>query len=382
MHRPLLLTENYPPDRGGMSASCDRIVRSLAARGVRLDLVYFDRRAAKAVFRETEHGTFLRWPSEVSAAHTINLLWNRIRQSVDLGATTHVMAFGGALPIAAGPLFAAMCRRPLITLLRGSEIDLGLFDSRRRPFLDDALRRSAAVCAVTREQEEKVTALYESVPVYFIPNGIDFELWRASAADRNRASKIRKQIPQPRVIGIFGDLKAKKGIPFLLEIFDRCRLGERFHLLLAGEADEELKAFLSDHPQLPITAFPPRDRYQLLPLYLACDFIALPSHYDGCPNVLIEAAALGIPAIGSAVGGMRDLVQDGRTGFLFGPGDEHGARRALALAANIDESALAAMKDATARHARQFCDAAAEAGGYLRVLDETRSNVRALHAAE
>jgi len=34
MHRVLLVTENYPPDRGGMSESCDRIVRGLTREGV------------------------------------------------------------------------------------------------------------------------------------------------------------------------------------------------------------------------------------------------------------------------------------------------------------------------------------------------------------
>ena len=382
MHRLLFLTENYPPDRGGMAESCDRIVRSLSTRGVRIDLVHFDRRASKPIFRQTEFGSFLRWPSEISPAHTINLLWNRIRQAIDLNAITHVVAFGGAMPIAAAPLFASMARRPLLTFLRGSEIDLGLFDPRRRPFLEDALRRSAAVCAVTREQEEKVNALFQDAPVYFVPNGINFDLWLPSNADRERAAKIRRRWTPPRVIGMFGDLKVKKGIPFLLEVFDRCRLHERFHLLLIGEADEELTSFLAAHPDLPVTMHPPRDRYELMPFYLACDFVALPSHYDGCPNVLIEAATLGIPAIGAAVGGMRDLIEDGKTGLLFPPGDEHGARRALALAANMDDAALATMRKATAEHARQRCNAADEAIGYLRVLDQTRSNVRVLHAAE
>jgi glycosyltransferase involved in cell wall biosynthesis len=89
-----------------------------------------------------------------------------------------------------------------------------------------------------------------------------------------------------------------------------------------------------------------------------------------------------VPAIGAAVGGMRDLIEEGKTGFLFNPGDEHGARRALALAANMNDTALASMREATAEHARRRCDAADEAIGYLRVLDQTSSNLRALHAAE
>ena len=81
MHRPLLLTENYPPDRGGMAESCDRIVRGLRARGVKVDVVHFDRKAVRSDFRTNEHGSHLRWQVEINAAHAINCLWNRLRQT-------------------------------------------------------------------------------------------------------------------------------------------------------------------------------------------------------------------------------------------------------------------------------------------------------------
>ena len=71
MHRLLWLTENYPPDRGGMSVSCDRIVRGLRRAGVHVDVVHLDR----------------GFPD---AAHTINTTWNRIRASAS--EATHVVA--------------------------------------------------------------------------------------------------------------------------------------------------------------------------------------------------------------------------------------------------------------------------------------------------
>ena len=51
--RLLFLTETHPPDRGGMSESCDRILRGLAREGVRLDVVHFDRRASRFEQRTT-----------------------------------------------------------------------------------------------------------------------------------------------------------------------------------------------------------------------------------------------------------------------------------------------------------------------------------------
>jgi glycosyltransferase involved in cell wall biosynthesis len=361
VNRVLLVTENYPPDRGGMSESCDRIVRGLARDGVAVDILHFDRRVTRPELRRAH----LRWPLDHDPAHTINCAWNRARVAFDMGAVTHVVAFGGYLPLLAAPAFAAWIDRPLVTLLRGNELDAGLFDTRRRPMLDDALRRSAAVCTVTTEQAAKVAALH-GIDAHVIANGIDFDLWQATDADRARAAALRGH---RRLLGFFGHLKAKKGVPFFLDALRRA--GDDFGLLLVGETD------LQDVEGA--TIVPPVDRFDLIPYYLACDFVVIPSHYDGFPNVLIEAAALGKPLIASATGGMRDLLTDGENAFLFEPGDEQGCIAAIARAAEADDAMLARMGAAAARVARERCDARDESRRYAEVLHETRrSDVESL----
>ena len=368
-HRPLLLTETFPPDRGGMAESCDRIVRSLERHGVAVDVVHFDRRITHPRFQ----GTTLRWPADPNAAHTINCVWNRLRQDFDLDRTSHVIAFGGALPILAAPAFAAWIGRPLVTLLRGNELDSGLFDPRRRPPLDDALRRSAIVCTVTTEQADKVAALEPELRTRVIANGIDFGLWQATEADRERAAAWRAQnvAARRRVLGLFGHMKAKKGAPFFLDVLRRSGLAERFHVLLVGEAEEGIVVD---------TQLAAVDRFDLLPFYLACDFVALPSHYDGFPNVLIESAALGVPALASNAGGMRDLCVDGENALLFEPGDFHGARRALTRAASLDLEAVRRMGKRAEVVVRERCDARDEGRRYVEVLDAT-ARVRRVESA-
>lgn len=370
MTRLLFITENHPPDRGGMSESCDRILRGLARAGCAIDIVHFDRRAPRFSHRATGQGSMTRVPSEADAAHAINLLWNRLQQTVDLSATTHVVAFGGTMPLLAAPSFAAWIDRPLVTLIRGNELDTGLFDPRRRPILDDAIRRSAAICTVTRAQSQKIVALHPQASTHVVPNGIDFDLWHLTDADTARAAEWRTSHVEPsrRVLGMFGHLKSKKGGPFFLETLMRSGVEHRFHLLLVGEIEDSLQRALEEHAELHYTVAATVDRFALLPFYQACDLVVLPSHYDGFPNVLIEAAALGRPLLASAVGGMRDVLTDGEDAFLFAPGDVHACRDAIHLAASVSDSDLHRMGVAAAGMTRRHCDARDEARLYLEVL--------------
>ena len=111
---------------------------------------------------------------------------------------------------------------------------------------------------------------------------------------------------------------------------------DKIHLFLVGDMDEEILNFLNENEQISYTHEAFIERYELIPWYLACDFMALPSFYDGMPNVLIEGAALKRPFIASTAGGMSDFL-DNTGAFLFSPGDTKGCTRALAQAIEINK---------------------------------------------
>jgi glycosyltransferase involved in cell wall biosynthesis len=51
-------------------------------------------------------------------------------------------------------------------------------------------------------------------------------------------------------------------------------------------------------------------------------FLVLPSEwYEGFPMVLVEAFAHGLPVLATRLGSMADIIEDGKTGLLFNPGD-------------------------------------------------------------
>jgi glycogen(starch) synthase len=179
------------------------------------------------------------------------------------------------------------------------------------------------------------------------------------------------------VLGMFGHLKSKKGATFFVEALLRSGLAPRFHLLLVGELEEALSALLQAHPEVPATVVAAVDRFQLLPYYLASDLVVLPSHYDGFPNVLIEAAALARPLLASSTGGMRDMLTDGEDAFLFAPGDDQGCVDAIARAADASDADLRRMGMSAASNARRRCDARDETRGYLELFREAEEGLDA-----
>ena len=75
------------------------------------------------------------------------------------------------------------------------------------------------------------------------------------------------------------------------------------------------------------SGFLPNDRLQ--ERFARAAVVAVPSHREGFGVVCLEAMAHGRPVVASAVGGLRDLVVDGKTGILVEPRDRAALRAAL-----------------------------------------------------
>lgn len=367
--RALWLTETYPPSRGGMAQSCDRIVRGLRRAGVLVDVLHIvptAREFRSWVLEQQAGGRYLSCPVEDDPAHALNRAWSTLQAKPV--RYTHVVAFGGSRAIMAGPVLAAWLGVPLVTCIRGNDFDAAVFSTRRRPILDDALSRSALVIANSRSKVDRIAAMHAGTRVRWVPNGIEAE-WSLAPSDRTHAAAWRDGRDR-LTLGLFGQLKAKKGGVFLLDALLRSGVADRFHLLLVGWMAPDMEAWLAEH-ELEHTTLPFLDRYELLPWYAACDFLAIPSFYDGLPNVLVEAAALGVPMIASRVDGMADELVDGETALLFDVGDEPHAAWALQRAARLDAAGRERMADACRTLARTTLAGDREIASYVEALTQT-----------
>jgi glycosyltransferase involved in cell wall biosynthesis len=361
--RLLWLTEHYPPSRGGMAESCDRIVRGLRRADVEVDVAHLTRRARPWRAEREYGGRLLTAPLGDNSEHALRRLWTELS-----GETyTHVVAFGGTYALLGGPVLAAWLGAPLITCLRGNDFDTGVFSLRRREALLAALRASARVCVVARSQAPLVSALVPDAEVRCVANSIDTANWEILPSERASAREWRDSAVAPgrRVLGLVGQLKNKKGVGFLLDALLSSAHAEAFHLLLVGELEDGVRL-----DGLACSRMPFLERYDLPGIYAACDIVALPSFYDGLPNVALEAAALSVPLLASDAGGLADLADD-EIGFTFRAGDPHGCRAAVDRAARATGEELAKLGAAASERVRRDFTPAAETAGYLAVLEET-----------
>ncbi len=130
--------------------------------------------------------------------------------------------------------------------------------------------------------------------------------------------------PHALVVGFVGRLTCDKGVPELIDAFDAILKAEpEARLLLVGwfDASEDalsarLRERIENHPRILRTGFVA----DTAPYYRAMDVMVLPSWREGFPNVVLEAAATGIPVISTVTTGSRDSVVPDVTGLLIPPG--------------------------------------------------------------
>lgn len=340
--RVIWLTENYYPNKGGMAQSCDRIVHNLRNQGILVDVIHFSNRVEHNKIENVQNGKNIAFAMHPDIAHSLNLVWAFIenyQEELDQKqqiAITHLVAFGGYVPLLATPVFSAWLQVPYIVLLRGNDFDTGIFSPKRQEILKNALQQAARVCVVSKDKQYKINKLFPVVKVSHIPNGINLNEWALLASDQKKAKDWRKQqisltqATPKKVLGMFGHLKSKKGVLFFLEALKLSGKLPHIHLLIVGDMTEAVQNFLDTHAQtLTYTHYPFMERFALLPYYAACDLVAIPSYYDGLPNVLMEAGGLGIPFIASEVAGMADFLINQIHGFLFKPGNMEQCRDAI-----------------------------------------------------
>lgn len=170
-------------------------------------------------------------------------------------------------------------------------------------------------------EEARKSRFFQNKKVKAIANSVETEIFKP--IDKSLAKK-ELGISADTFTLLFGVVTAKetrKGFDLLKEAIEYCKKNEFFadklkkgkiKILAFGEKFPALEEM-----QIPIKALGEINNDKKLSLiYSAADIYILPSREDNLPNTLVESFSCGTPALGFDIGGIPELIENNKTGFL------------------------------------------------------------------
>jgi len=388
-----IATPEFPPERwGGLARTVEKVARHASDLGFEVHVAYFVVEESPVVLLDENRHTFSQ---DGIVVHRISLgkekisgpageLWDcphnltlqMMYQSLEmLHLAEDFDYFQSFFLYPVGYVAGLLARRkgiPSVVCVVGNDVKKYVFSPEKAAVCMSGLENADLVVALSLDLVEMADAL---APVKhkasIIYNSVEIP------AESQRSGRERDV---PVRIGCAAIFKYAKGLPYLFKAVADLAINRSLTLELAGELrDSERDSYVAMLARTgigdlvrPVGRIP----HHRMPDWLSTlDLFVLPSLTEGCPNVLMEALACGVPCVATRTGAVGDLVEHGVSGLLVPWGDSRSL--ASAMSSVIDDLELARMLGAAARlKMKEFSwerEREAWAGVY-RKLRELKSN--------
>lgn len=335
MTRVLMLCERFPPDLGGLARSGARIAGSLAACGAEVEVLAWTRTIPPGLVRSgpgedatpaatgvTLHRMGLYANSDFSMQHTLNLIeFLHGERPYDL-IWGHYLFPPGFVAVTAGAMFDI----PSLVAARGNDLDRAMFPPGDFARLRWTLERAGRRVAVSKDLGRKMDVLLgQRDSSLVLPNAVDGEIFKPGLSTDKLAERRALGIADDElVLGFSGELRHKKGLPFLLGALQQVRAARPACLLVIGELRERAKSRLAaldlddaETAERVLVTGRVDQQPEVARLLGLCDVFLHPSVWDGMPNAVLEAMACGVPVLASDAGGIPDVITHGESGLMI-----------------------------------------------------------------
>lgn len=225
--------------------------------------------------------------------------------------------------------FSLICPRANLirgnnTLCDGRNFICNQYVNRQRKLLNDNvdLLISPSNFMINKFKENN---FFNNTPCVKIPLATEYE--------SNKSNKSYESID----ITYIGTLGKHKGVHTLIESFksiddDRLKL----HIIGKGYDEEEFKEMAKEDKRIIFHGFV--DNREIMKYYELTNVLVIPSIcYDNSPLVIYESFSTGTPVIGSNIGGIPELINEGYNGFLFEAGNSNSLKEKLVKIINNKE---------------------------------------------
>jgi glycosyltransferase involved in cell wall biosynthesis len=244
-------------------------------------------------------------------------------------------------PFTGGCHHASDCRRfsehcgccPQLDSSDPRDFSNGSWERKRRAY-DRVDKKRFCVITPSRwlAEEAKRSSLMSDFAIQVVPYGLDTDCFRPQGHEMARESLGVP--PNAKVLLFVSHLLSNKykGAALLVEMVERLRtIPDLFVLSIGlGTLPQELSV-----PGLSVSTLQTEGQVALA--YNAADLFVLPTLQDNFPNTALEALACGLPVVAFEVGGVPEIVRDGRTGLLAKKGNVDGLAKAVESLLNDSE---------------------------------------------
>jgi L-malate glycosyltransferase len=245
---------------------------------------------------------------------------------------------------------------PFITTLHGTDITLVGLDRSYLPITRFGIEQSDGVTAISSHLRERTREAFGiSSEIEVIRNFVNCDVY---VRDPELVAAMRPRFAEPkeRLLVHLSNFRPVKRIQDVIKVFARVARAVPARLMLIGDGpDRSVAEYLArEHGvQDRIHFIGKQDNVnELLPL---ADLMLMPSEMESFGLAALEAMACGVPTIGTRVGGVPELIEDGHNGLLFNVGEVE-AMAAAAIGLFRDEPRLRAMAQAGRKTAQDnFC---------------------------
>lgn len=344
--RVAILTNLFPfPDDTTRGVFNLQQFQSLAAHHDLLVLVPIPFREWKPVYAsvhsmggiEVRYFPYFYPPGFARALHD-SCLWLSMQRRIIRAAKTFApQCVLGCWLFPDGVAAARLARKlnlPLVLKAHGSDLNQRSGVGKAAQRIRAAVEQSASLVVVSQALQARASELgLDTTRTRVIYNGVATEKFRPGSKSEARASL---GLPGEATLIVFiGNLKETKGCVDLLMAAPAVlavRRDVRFCFVGSGSAEGRLRDLARQLRIVDSLVMPGRQRHeQVVDWICASDLVALPSHAEGVPNVLLESMACGRPVVATSVGGIPEVVAR-QSGVLVAPRDTAALSDALLTA--------------------------------------------------
>jgi N-acetyl-alpha-D-glucosaminyl L-malate synthase BshA len=220
-----------------------------------------------------------------------------------------------------------------------------------RPFLRFALRRADRVVSVSKDCRcHAIAAGAPSDRIRVIYNGVDAE-WFSPLKSNDRIRQILGVSASAKLVLFVGSLRSYKGVDVLIRAMSLVSKSEPLAVAVIigdGPQEEELMALRDRLGLQKVVIFAGSVPNSELVFYEnECDVFVLPSRRESFGIAAVEAMSCAKPVIGTRVGGLKEVIDDGQTGAVVEPNNY--SQLAKAILQILDDESYAQLLGESAR---------------------------------